>query len=188
MRYIKKIFRPLLVVALGTLALAACDEDRVTSSVSLDAGVLGDQLLSQRDRFGLPAVTTVFIAGSSDKDDFNVAAPANDESDFLAILSQTIQTRYGCTSTRADALADFFLPDVQPLGGVLGGAALSGFPNGRRLEDDVVDVALSLIFGSLGDALGFGCAVVPALDDDGVDANDVPFLSQFPYLAAPHTL
>jgi hypothetical protein len=26
-----------------------------------------------------------------------------------------------------------------------------------------------------------------ALNDDHVDANDVPFLSTFPYLAAPHT-
>ncbi len=187
MRYIKKIFRPLLVVALGTLTLAACDDD-VTANGSANPGVLGDQVVTQSDRFGLPAVTTVFIAGSVDKDTFNLAAPANDESDFLAILSQTIQARYGCNATTADALAGFFLADVQPLGGVLGGAALSGFPNGRRLEDDVVDVALSLIFGSLGQSLGFACALVPALDHDGVDANDVPFLSQFPYLAAPHTL
>lgn len=55
-----------------------------------------------------------------------------------------------------------------------------GFPNGRRLQDDVIDVELGLIFGVFGPA-------VPSLQSDGVDANDVPFQGAFPYLAAPHT-
>ncbi|MEE8561666.1 MAG: hypothetical protein V3S91_06815 [Gemmatimonadota bacterium] len=38
--------------------------------------------------------------------------------------------------------------------------------------------------------LGLACTIapaVPALQSDGVDANEVPFLSTFPYLADPHT-
>ena len=74
----------------------------------------------------------------------------------------------------ADGLADFVLPDVQGLGD------LSGFPNGRQLDDDVIDTVLSLIFGVFGPA-------VPVLQSDNVDGNDVPFLGTFPYLGSPHT-
>jgi hypothetical protein len=60
--------------------------------------------------------------------------------------------------------------------GVLGGD-LGGFPNGRRLTDDVVDIELRAIGGALiGKNLPLG---------DGVDQNDVPFLSTFPYVAPP---
>ena len=58
--------------------------------------------------------------------------------------------------------------------GVLAGDT-AGFPNGRRLEDDVVDIAERAVAGKLlghpaGDLLG-----------DGVDGNDVPNLASFPY-------
>jgi hypothetical protein len=56
----------------------------------------------------------------------------------------------------------------------------SGFPNGRKvtpgtcIEEDVTDVALSLILTGL-------AAPVP----DGVGANDKKFRADFPYLASP---
>jgi hypothetical protein len=54
---------------------------------------------------------------------------------------------------------------------------LAGFPNGRRLEDDVVDIELRVIGGFLlGNTLPLG---------DGVDRNDKEFLATFPYLAEP---
>ncbi|MGH2772471.1 MAG: DUF4331 family protein, partial [Actinomycetota bacterium] len=55
----------------------------------------------------------------------------------------------------------------------------AGFPNGRRLGDDVVDIALQVLEGELkGSANDLG---------DGVDANDVKFESSFPYVALPHS-
>ena len=61
--------------------------------------------------------------------------------------------------------------------GVIGGD-LCGYPNGRRLEDDVIDITLQVAEGVLlGQATGLG---------DGVPANDVPFLTTFPYVAMPH--
>ena len=60
--------------------------------------------------------------------------------------------------------------------GVIGGDN-AGYPNGRRPEDDVVDIDLQVIAGILVDN--------PVPVGDGVDENDKPFLSQFPYLAAP---
>ena len=61
--------------------------------------------------------------------------------------------------------------------GVLGGDN-AGFPNGRRLADDVVDIEEQAVAGFLkGKKVPLG---------DGVDANDVPYLAHFPYVAAPH--
>jgi hypothetical protein len=68
--------------------------------------------------------------------------------------------------------------------GLLGGD-LDGFPNGRRLEDDVTDILLRAFAG--------GYAFTPDFDvepnnllTDGVDDNDIPFSSHFPYVANPH--
>ena len=62
--------------------------------------------------------------------------------------------------------------------GVLGGD-LAGFPDGRRLGDDVVDATLRVVGGALiGKPLPLG---------DGVDQNDVPFRTTFPYVAPPHS-
>src|SRR2546422_2342221 len=76
--------------------------------------------------------------------------------------------------------------------GIVGGD-LAGFPNGRRLLDDVIDIELRAIAG----------ATLPLVDNaftpdgaaglvaDGVDSNPVqspnstPFLSTFPYLPHP---
>jgi Domain of unknown function (DUF4331) len=59
--------------------------------------------------------------------------------------------------------------------GVLAGD-VAGFPNGRRLADDVVDIELRVIAGAL---------LSPPKNiplGDGVDQNDKPFRAQFPYV------
>ncbi|MFG3019025.1 DUF4331 domain-containing protein [Streptomyces sp. NPDC048254] len=60
--------------------------------------------------------------------------------------------------------------------GVLDGDK-AGFPNGRRLTDDVVDIALQVVEGEL----------VGSNNDlgDAVNANDQKFGDSFPYLAQP---
>ncbi|HEY2374259.1 MAG TPA: DUF4331 domain-containing protein [Gaiellaceae bacterium] len=64
---------------------------------------------------------------------------------------------------------------IKPLG-VIGGD-LAGYPNGRRLEDDVIDISERVVGGALiGHSLPLG---------DGVDANDQPNLHVFPYVPAP---
>ncbi|MFD8789773.1 DUF4331 domain-containing protein [Streptomyces vinaceus] len=66
--------------------------------------------------------------------------------------------------------------------GVLAGD-LAGFPNGRRLTDDVIDISLQAVEGAAQTG-----QLVPALaDGDKVNANEVPFGTSFPYLALPHT-
>jgi hypothetical protein len=66
--------------------------------------------------------------------------------------------------------------------GVLAGDN-AGFPNGRRLTDDVVDIALQAVEG----AVRTGEIVEPLAAGDAVDANDVPFRNHFPYVALPHS-
>ena len=69
--------------------------------------------------------------------------------------------------------------------GLLGGD-VAGFPNGRRVFDDVVDIALRAVAG--------GTPFTPATNvspnntlGDGVPNNDVPFLTRFPYLGTPQS-
>lgn len=64
--------------------------------------------------------------------------------------------------------------------GVLAGDT-AGFPNGRRLTDDVVDIALQALEGAVRTG-----TLNPALDD-GVDANDTPFRGHFPYVAVANS-
>jgi Domain of unknown function (DUF4331) len=61
--------------------------------------------------------------------------------------------------------------------GVLAGDK-AGYPNGRRLADDVIDISLQVVEGKL---LG---AKIPALGD-AVNANDKAFGGTFPYVALP---
>ncbi|MCB0065327.1 MAG: DUF4331 domain-containing protein [Caldilineaceae bacterium] len=72
--------------------------------------------------------------------------------------------------------------------GVLGGDAC-GFPNGRRLFDDVVEIELLAVAGAAYPVLdgrdssfSFNPGLIDVLDD-GIDFNDVPFQSEFPYMA-----
>jgi hypothetical protein len=62
--------------------------------------------------------------------------------------------------------------------GVLAGD-LQGFPNGRRLGDDVVDIALQAMAGA-----ALSGKLVNGLTDK-VDGNDKPFESSFPYIPLP---
>jgi hypothetical protein len=81
-----------------------------------------------------------------------------------------------------------------------GGSDFAGYPNGRRPNDDVVDISLVAVMGGLcvangdTDALGFGAACRPSAVPlgatafslhDAVDQAAVPLLPGFPYLATP---
>jgi hypothetical protein len=67
--------------------------------------------------------------------------------------------------------------------GLLGGD-VAGFPNGRRVQDDVVDIALRAVAGGTPFTPETNVAPNNQLGD-GVSENDVPFLNRFPYLAPP---
>lgn len=75
---------------------------------------------------------------------------------------------------------------------------MDGFPNGRRLEDDVTRIELQAVSGVVLAAIGLwyddfttgGSPVTTDLLDvltytTGVEANDAPFKGGFPYVASP---
>lgn len=150
----------------AALALTACDEGPAGPGSGV-ATALRNATLTQTDRFGLPAVATVFIP-TAQKDAYNAAAPADDRTAFRSFVVAGL-TAFGHPDP--GALADALLPDIQPADL----SQLTGFlAGGRRLQDDVITAELGLIFGANA-----------ALNDDHVDGNDRAFPTVFPYLAEP---
>jgi uncharacterized protein DUF4331 len=112
---------------------------------------------------------------------FNIGAPEKDRTDIVLALLQGLP---GLNQQTKDPLPvdtlklNLGVPPTENENrfGVIGGDN-AGFPNGRRLGDDVVDIELQVVAGFLkGNKVPLG---------DGVDAGDVPNLSSFPYEANP---
>jgi hypothetical protein len=152
--------RPALLLVTALSSVAACSDDDGNGPAAFREA-------TQVERFGLPAIATVFIP-SDQKDAYNQAAPAGDRATFRQFVVDVL-TAFG--NPDPDGLADALQPDIQPINT----SQESGFLNGRRLQDDAITAELGLIFGANAD-----------LNDDHVDANDRAFLTSFPYLAAPH--
>jgi hypothetical protein len=112
---------------------------------------------------------------------FKVGAPENNRTDIVQALLTGIpgKTQIGTKPAAADTLKiNLGVPPAANPNrfGVLAGD-LAGFPDGRRLGDDVVDIELRVVGGFLkGHKLPLG---------DGVDHNDRAYLSTFPYVAPP---
>src|SRR3954462_14811398 len=114
---------------------------------------------------------------------FHINAPEHNRTDIVQALLVGLpgKTKISPNAVPADTLKiNLGVPPAADPNrmGVLGGD-LAGFPDGRRLADDVTDESLRVVAGVLkGNNVPLG---------DGVDQNDVPFLSTFPYVAAPHS-
>ncbi|HYT82963.1 MAG TPA: DUF4331 family protein [Gemmatimonadales bacterium] len=170
MQRIAKVLQALPVLALATIVVSACDADSSSpAGPRAEASMLRDRDLMQEDRFGLPAIATVFIPTDL-KDAYNQAAPSGDVANFKSLIVAKLMA-FGQDAASANVLASALAPDIQPIDL----SKPTGFLNGRTLSDDVITAELRLIFGSNA-----------ALNDDHVDANDKPFLATFPYLAGPH--
>lgn len=120
---------------------------------------------------------------------FGVPAPATPRNDLVAVfLTGVAGLNQPSTVTPGEMIRlNMSIAPTAAIGqgdrlGVLGGD-LAGYPNGRRLEDDVIDITLRAAEGELTDGDPFDMDVRLG---DGVDANDVPFRSEFPYVALPH--
>jgi uncharacterized protein DUF4331 len=121
----------------------------------------------QIDRNGRPVINTVFIPAPL-KDAFNSANPINDQALFRDAFTASARA-LGNSADRANFLADFLLPDIL----TIDTSKTDGYPNGRRLQDDVVDISLSLVSNG---AISRGDCV----------ANPSTFRSTFPYWLGPN--
>ena len=165
-----------LIVAAG-----ACNDDN--NDVT---GPKTDRVFVQVERLGNPLVSEVFLA-KRNHGFHNAGKPSTDVSNHAAELKSFVMTVAGRDQSVANTLASVLLPDMLIVrtdkattsAGWLTWALANGY-GGRKLTDDVVDAGLSAIFGSLLSPNNVSAGLIT----DNVNANDKPFLSGFPYLAA----
>ena len=146
------------------------------------------------DRMGMPAYNTALITS---KDEFNQADPSDDAS--LAFAGEIIANLDAFHQALDDDLATFGLTPCTVNGDgsgtcVQNGIGLlipdtikmdvsadAGFPNGRLLEDPVIDVTLAVALLDI--TVHSPTTFVGLLNPT---ENDKDFDSEFPYLADPH--
>ncbi|MVO89615.1 DUF4331 domain-containing protein [Streptomyces sp. p1417] len=114
------------------------------------------------------------------EDQYKIKAPAEDRKDLVSVFLTGVKGLNQPPNGRAAEelrLDTSTKPTAAPKRlGVLDGDN-GGYPNGRRLSDDVVDISLQVVQGELvGQKNDLG---------DAVDVNDRPFGKAFPYLALP---
>lgn len=128
-----------------------------------------------------PVVTPILAKLMNDL--YKVNAPTTNRDDLVAVFGTGVKGLNFTGDTVADMLRLNYSIPVTPAGkinrlGVIGGDN-GGFPNGRRLGDDVVDAAERVMAGFLkGNKVELG---------DGVNSGDVPNLASFPYESAPQS-
>lgn len=118
---------------------------------------------------------------------FNIDSPPTPRNDLVTIFLTGIpglNQRPGVTPSEMLRLNVAIGPVANPnrLGVLAGDTA--GFPNGRRLGDDVVDIAFRVMAGASPLTPSFNTGINAQLGD-GVNVNDVPFLNTFPYVGLP---
>jgi hypothetical protein len=189
MREATKVLRlvaPFVLVALGV----ACEDrpDGLATDLGFNVVSGARREFTQRERLGNPLVSEVMIVKARHHE-HNTGIPATDVAEFTDDLTGFVTGVAGREPAYAGAIAGALLPDmlltypkrdgtpVFWLSWVFGGFG------GRSLSDDVVDIGLGALFGTL---LGNTNNVTPGLTTDNVDANDTAFGSTFPYLAAAH--
>jgi Domain of unknown function (DUF4331) len=113
---------------------------------------------------------------------YGIPAPAEPRNDLVQVFLTGVpglNQPAGVRPAEMMRLNTAIAPSATPKRlGVLDGDN-AGYPNGRRLTDDVVDISLQVVEGELvGKKNDLG---------DAVDANDKAFGSTFPYVALPHS-
>lgn len=119
---------------------------------------------------------------------FNVDSPPAPRNDLVTIFLTGIPGANQPANVRPSEMLRLNMgvpPTTSPNPlGVIGGD-LAGFPNGRRVGDDVLDIALRVMAGATPLTPAFNRSPNNQLSD-GVQSNDLPYLPKFPYLAIPH--
>ena len=119
---------------------------------------------------------------------FNVDSPPAPRNDLVTIFLTGIPGLNQPANVRASEQLRLNMaipPSASPHPmGVLAGD-FAGFPNGRRVGDDVLDIVVQAAAGATPLTPAFNRSPNNLLGD-GVSRNDVPYLTHFPYLGTPH--
>jgi len=170
MKKLKTLNRTIIVAGLSlAITLAACNGGNHNQN---------EPRGQQFDRMGIAGVNTVFIP-SSEKDAYNAGDPSLDSIDYgNTVIATTNALRSALAGVEgfpgedlgipAEAVKEIVVPDVV----TLDLSKADGFPNGRKLDDDVIDTALQVTLNR-------------SFASDGI-SNDSAFMTTFPFLANPN--
>jgi hypothetical protein len=174
-------------VAAAGLAATACSDD--------DNGGTGPaipRMYNQVQRLGNPLVSEVLLSKRSHPTHGSIG-PDQDATLVAPEVVDFLTTVAGRDPAYIQAIAPALIPDVLvvdtskdptgPSGWLTWLPQLGGGYGGRKLTDDVVDLALTAVFG---DALGDAAHATPQLTTDFVGNDSPNITSTFPYLAPPN--
>jgi hypothetical protein len=174
--------RLLALVAAGLLAAACSDNDNGGTGP-------GTQMFNQVQRLGNPLVSEVLLQ-KRDHAIHGSIGPDQDTTLVAPLVVDFMTTVAGRDPAYIQAIAPALIPDVlvvdtgkDPSTAGWLSTTLSGGYGGRTLQDDVVDLALTAVFGS---ALGDAAHATPELTTDNVAFDSPNVTSGFPYLAPPN--
>jgi hypothetical protein len=156
----------------NTVGLSQSAQRRIIELIGANGRVSGSGAWVNADRQGNPGVNTVVVPFAR-KNEYNHSNTVADAAGTFANDIVATLTSLGTNSTNINILAGLVVAKGDILRIDTSGATAPGFPNGRRLSDDVIDTLL--FFAANQNTLG-----------DSVNANDVAFRSEFPFLAPAH--
>jgi len=125
--------------------------------------------VAQLDTAGRPGIATAFNRTDADRAGFNETSPTDQLARHGARFVAALRSM-GYSEAEAGELVAGLLPDVLEYDPSRPG----GYPNGRRLTDDVVDLMTSMMTRG-------------RLTGDGVGPH-ADLLDEFPYLGPPHAV
>jgi hypothetical protein len=165
----------LITIAAMLLVLSSCSKSNDTPTI----------VYQQEDQMGRPAINTVFVS-SGDKDSYNQTIPSMGTAMWQSKFQSTLlalNPGYTTNLLGLDAATFTTVLSADVLSVSLTGKTTfydgTNVLTGRTLDDDVIPVELTLVFG------GPDGSSNPGLTNDHTNVNDKAFLTTFPYLAAP---
>ena len=205
MKNIWKLSGALSVIAVG---LAGCGGGSGSSPSKANGGNSGGGnnnvvLYYQQERLARPVVNEVLATVAERRHRVNnVDNPTDDSGQLATDIRGFMKFPAGRSDATANVVASVLVPDVMKadlsqngeaayLGLETGGAtsATGSTFGGRKLQDDVVDTSLGVIFGNTVSALKLAPddgKEIPTLTSDNVDASGHQYSNTFPYLQAPN--
>jgi len=127
-----------------------------------------DNPFFQIDRMGRPFINVAFTKGE-DKNTFNRIEPTRDRELFTKKFVDVLES-FGYTTENAQKTALTILPDILNYDY----SSSKGYPNGRKLTDDIIDIQLAVLTNG-------------QVTTDKVGHHQ-DLSSVFPYLGSPHPI
>jgi hypothetical protein len=164
-----------------TLAAAGCSDN--------NTGPATPRMFNQVQRLGNPLVSEVLLSKRSHPTHGTIG-PDQDATLVAPEVVDFLTTVAGRDPAYINAIAPALIPDMlivdtskDPSTATWLSTTLSAGWGGRLLQDDVVDLALTAVFG---DALGDAAHATPQLTTDNVSFDSPAVTTTFPYLAPPN--